>query len=379
MSEQLFDQAEEDFLENEGNSSEQEQSDARILVLRDYCIRQNGSDCTRCAMACPHEAISYEENGLPNINPELCTHCGICFGICDAFSSNKVTLLDLNSRVRRIALRGDAVYFTCRENVFPGLDPASNVIILPCLACLPPEFWTLMLAEGVSVNIACDFAYCTECQRAGEIAETLYSHAIKSAERWTRKKVVFSEVIPEKEDILKDLSAPEGVDRRGAFDNLVGDISDIVSGKRRLRNSEVLQQFIERRERSKAIAQLRLSDIEEINTFAPLGRMKKTLFPKRRMLIEALQADKAIGARIPLYIAKLKGENLPFIQNDHYSCPTGALSPDSTSGNITIEERYCIGCELCSLIYPESEIEIAKTTAAVLIIDEPDKNESIES
>lgn len=379
MSDKSFDQAEEEFLNNEENTPESQRPDARILVLRDYCIRMNGSDCTRCSQACVHEAISYEENGMPVIDPEKCTHCGICFGICDAFSSNKVTLIDLNARVRRIALRGDAVYFTCRENIFPGLDPASNVIVLPCLACLPPEFWTLVLAEGISANIACDLSYCIGCERAGDIGEMLYSHAIKSGERWTRKRVSFSEIIPEKEDLLKDLSAPEGVDRRGAFDNIVGDLGDIVSGKRRLRNSEVLQQFIERRERSKAIAQLKLSETEEINKFAPLGRTKKTLFPKRKMLLEAIQADEAIAPRIPLFIAKIKEEGHLFEDNDTYSCPTGALSPDPATGEITIDDRYCIGCGLCTFIYPESVIELAKTTATALILEEPAEDPETQS
>ena len=40
------------------------------------------------------------------------------------------------------------VVLTCKENVFPGLEPAANVVVLPCLACLSPEFWTLVLTEN---------------------------------------------------------------------------------------------------------------------------------------------------------------------------------------------------------------------------------------
>ena len=370
MSEEFFDNAVENTSDSADSNLETPQRESRILVLRDYCIRLNGSECTRCANACPHEAISYEEDGIPTVDAQRCSNCGICFGICDAFSSNRVTLIDLNARVRRIALRGDAVYFTCRENIFPELNPAANVIVLPCLACLPPEFWTLILAEGVSTNIACDLSYCTDCERAGDIAETLYTHSIKTAERWTRKKVRFSELIPEKDDLITDISAPEGVDRRGAFDNLIGDLGDIVSGKRRLRNSEVLQQFVERRERSKAINQLRLSEIEEINQFAPLGHTKKTMVPKRKMLLEALQQDPSIASRIPLYLAKLKDKSALYEKSDSYSCPTGALYPNPDTGEIIIEKRYCIGCELCTYLYPTSVLEITKTTAVTLTKDE---------
>ena len=234
----------------DGDSAESRPN--QIVVLRDYCTRTHGAACDRCALACPHDAISFAEDGRPVIDADACTRCGICLGICDAFSSSRVTMIDVHARIRRIALRGEDVVLTCKENIFPGLEPAANVVVLPCLACLSPEFWTLVLTENIPVRISADLAYCAECDRAGDMGEMLYSHAVQTAEEWSGQSVGYLDVIPEKENLVKDLANPEGVDRRSAFTNLVGDVGDIASGKRRLRNSEVLQQFYERKERAGA-------------------------------------------------------------------------------------------------------------------------------
>ena len=183
-------------------------------------------------------------------------------------------MADLHARIRRIALRGERVVLTCKENVFPGLEPAANVVVLPCLACLSPEFWTLVLAEGIDVTIAADLSYCADCARAGEMGELLYAHAVETGEAWSGRCVGFSDVIPEKENLVRDLANPAGVDRRSAFTNLVGEVGDIASGKRRLRNSEVLQEFYERRERARALARLNLGNGTEFNDFVPEGLQK---------------------------------------------------------------------------------------------------------
>lgn len=345
----------------------------KVLVLRDYCTHAKGSDCKRCLHACPHEALSFSEEGVPVIDSELCTNCGICFGICDTFSSNRVTLTDLHSRVERIALTGDPVYFTCRENVFPGFEPASNVIVLPCLACLPPELWTLILTENISVVVACDLSYCADCERAGELAEMLYSRAIEIGEEWSGRKVRFSEEIPEKEKLLEGLTKQEGIERRGVFTNLMGDVGDIASGKRRLRNSEVLQQFVERRERSHAIAQLNLTEVEEINSFAPLGRTKKLMPPKRRMLLEALNRDPAIASRIPLEMVSIDREKCSEEYCCTKACPTGALSPDPDTGALVLDERYCIGCGICLGACPHVALSLNETTAEIFVPKETEE------
>lgn len=338
-----------------------------IVVLRDYCTCVRGAACERCAQACPKDAIAFTESGLPAIDYTTCTRCGICFGICDAFSSTRVTMIDLHARIRRIALRGDAVVLTCKENIFPGFEPAANVVVLPCLASLSPEFWTLMLAEGTSVTIAADLSYCTECERAGNMGEILYSHAIEMGETYSGRSVSFSEVIPEKENLVQDMANPEEVDRRQAFMNIAHEVNDITSGKRRLRNSEVLQEFYERRERMRARARLALGNNMEFNNFAPKGLTKKTMHPKRRMLLEALEHDSSIAERVPLVLSQTDRTRCTNSLSCATACPTGARYPHPTDGTLAFDARYCIGCDLCTNACPEGAIRLAEATAKALL------------
>lgn len=356
----------------DGPSADTEGRPNQIVVLRDYCTRVRGADCSRCALACPHDAIGFAEDGRPTIDADVCTRCGICLGICDAFSSSRVTMIDVHARIRRIALRGEDVVLTCKENVFPGLEPAANVVVLPCLACLSPEFWTLVLAEGIDVTIAADLSYCADCARAGEMGELLYAHAVETGEAWSGRSVGFSDVIPEKENLVRDLANPAGVDRRSAFTNLVGEVGDIASGKRRLRNSEVLQEFYERRERARALARLNLGNGTEFNDFVPEGLTRRTMQPKRQMLLEALERDPGIAARVPLVLSETDCARCTDALSCAAACPTGARRPDPADGTLAYDPRYCIGCGLCADACPEGAVELVETTAEALLPAEDD-------
>ncbi len=342
----------------------------QIAVLRDFCMRAQGAECARCALACPAGAISYDEDGRPAIDADACTHCGICLGICDAFTSTRVTMDDLHERFRRIAQRGDDVVVTCKENMFPGLDPAANVVVLPCLACLSPEFWTLVLAENIPVKIAADLSYCADCERAGEMGEMLYAHAIGTAEEAAGRKMGYQDTIPEKENLIKDLANPVGVDRRSAFENLVGDVGDIATGKRRLRNSEVLHEFVERREKARAQARLNLSDGLEFANFVPQGRTRKTMWPKRRMLLEAIGCDPTVAERVSVTVSETDAALCTNLLACVEACPTGARSIDPESGGLAYDPRYCNGCGLCVDACPEGAVQLVDTTAAVFSIGE---------
>lgn len=359
----------------ESNASPEEARPNQIVVLRDFCVRTRGAACERCALACPHAAVSFDEDGRPSIDEEACTRCGICLGICDAFSSARVTMHDLHARIRRIALRGEDVVLTCKENVFPGLEPAANVVVLPCLAMLSPELWTLVLSENVPVKVAADLAYCADCERAGEMGEMLYAHAIETAEAWSGRKVGYVDVIPEKENLVKDLADPTGVDRRSAFTNLVGDVSDIATGKRRLRNSEVLQQFYERKERARARARLNLADGVQFNNFVPEGRTKKTMHPKRQLLLEAIDRDRAIAERVPVVVSATDCGRCSNALACAAACPTGARFPNPEDGLLAFDARYCIGCGLCIEACPEGAVELVEATAELFLPPEGEGGE----
>ncbi len=342
-------------------------TDTHIALMPTYCTRSKGTACERCAMACPADAIYFNEESLPAIDAQACTRCGICLGICDGLSSTRITMEDLHKRMARIAQLGDDVYITCKENVFPGLEPASNVVVLPCLAMLSPEFWALLLAERICVRIAADLRYCADCDRAGGIAETLYTMAIETAQAWTEEDVLFSRRIPEKQKMLDTLVDSTGIDRRGAFNNLVSDVGNVASGKRRLKNSQVIRQFHEQRERARAAARLRIAPNSPFADFLPEGTVKRTLTPKRKMLLDAFQSMPEMAERVILRVSQTD-ENLCDGNGACTEvCPTAARGIAPDTGEISFEIRYCIGCGNCVNACPTGALSIEELSGTAVL------------
>jgi ferredoxin len=340
----------------------------KLVVIDEYCTRIKGSGCDRCFHACPHEAISFDKDNAPVMDDSLCNGCGICYGVCDAFASTKLTMDDLHARIRRIAAAGRRVYLTCRENVFPGLEVDTDVVVLPCLSMLSPEFWTLILAENIRVSIACDLVYCDDCDRGGEIGGDLFPRAIEIAENRTGKKVLFAYRIPEKQKLIeKYTDGHDALGRRAAFTGLAADVGEIATGKRRLRNSEVLQDYYEKKERQRAIARLNLSDDSVLNKLVPHGRMKRTLFPKQRMILEAVERQPDIAPKIEVAVSVT---DLGLCRKTYAcvdTCPTGARCPDEETGIMQVDARLCVGCGICVDTCPNGACSLEEVTAEAYI------------
>ena len=338
----------------------------RVIVIDDYCTHKAGSDCDRCTHCCPHGAIALEDGSAPSINPQLCTGCGICYGVCDSFSPTRISIDELHARIRRSASLGDRVYLTCNENVFPGLTVDSNVVVLPCLSMVSPELWTLLLAEDIRLTIACDLRYCEDCTRAAPLGGDLFGRAIEIAEQRTEGKVLYSPRIPEANTLVgKYMQSEEGIGRRSAFTGFASDIGQIATGKRRLRNSEVLQDYYVKREKQRAISKLNLSDSTVFDELAPKGRIRRVLFPKRRMTLEAIDVKPSIAPRIDVALSKTDATLCAQCLECVAHCPTGARRPRK-SGPASVDVRLCIGCGICVDACPNAACSVYATTGEVL-------------
>lgn len=324
----------------------------RIVVLPDFCLNPRGGSCSRCVRACPAGAISLEgEGGLPVVNEDLCTMCGICLGICDVFASNSVTMTDLASRMRRASSRGEGLFVTCPVNVAAageGFECAPCVVEVPCLASLSPEFWMLVLAECPDVKIACDLALCAECERAGSVAEMLYTHAVETAQAWSGKTVDIVDEVPAKIGYLHSFVTGGELDRRGALSHFAGNVADAALGDYRKRNSGVLQEFYERQERMRAMTRQMAAPPAELNRFDATGRTRRVLPPKRKMLLDAIERDPAIAARVPVVVSGTDCSLCCNALDCARACPTGARSPHAENGLLAFDASLCVGCGLCA-------------------------------
>lgn len=378
--------------------SEQVKPQQKLVIIEDFCTRGRGEDCERCRVACPHEAISYNDREYPVVDFDTCSGCGICFGVCDAFASTRMTMHDLHARIQRIASSGRRVYITCKENVFPGLKVDSDVVVLPCISMLSPEFWTLMLAEGIRTTIACDLSYCEDCERAPEIGGELFPRAIEIAEERTGGKVLFTQRIPESKTLLEKYSSDDELnDRRSALTGLLGDVGEIASGKRRLRNSSVLADYYEKKERMRAANALNLAYDGLLDGLIPQGLHKTTLFPKQKLLLETITTNPDVASKIDIVLSETDLALCQGCKECIRICPTGARSEkpiQKQKKNLkmtwsfnahTLDEReqaafdemraiepvvnprLCIGCTLCSQACPHEACYLYECTADVLL------------
>ncbi|MBR3690306.1 MAG: 4Fe-4S ferredoxin [Eggerthellaceae bacterium] len=321
--------------------------DPKIVVTADFCVNPKGGSCKRCVMACPVAAIRLGTDGLPQIDSEACTFCGICLGICDAFTSNDVTMTDLASRVSRAAQRGEGVFIACAPVLEGEDDPAPCVVEVPCLAALSPEFWTSLLAEGIELRAVCDFERCAKCARGGDVAEMLYTHAIETAQAWTQRTIDVVDEVPAKTGYLQSFVQHGDVDRRGVFTHFAGNVEDAASGEYRKRNSSVLQDFYERQERMRAQTRQMQNTLPEVNRHAQSGSVMKLMQPKRRMLLQAIEHDASIAERVQLVVSDTDCASCCNALDCAGACPTSARYPDADTGLLSYDVRYCIGCGNC--------------------------------
>ena len=345
----------------ETNQQQPYQIPQRILVLRDLCIRTQGADCARCGEACPKSALSFSEGKPPVVDEAACSLCGICQGTCDAFTATSFTLTQAHAGARRAAMGSRPVILTCSENVSEQDDPASNVVVLPCLAMLPAELWAALLAEGADVQVAIDMELCETCAKAGGPAQCLYAERIAQAEEWTQRNVGFAASLPQAADegLFAGLAnAGADGDRRGLFTDMISQLKDAASGTMRERTDARLQTLREQNERLAAHQRLDLGNGTQFNKFAPHGRVKSVMGTSRNLLLQALDAQPDMAARVELSLPEINADACEGCLRCTRACPTGALLPDAQDGTLSLDWRYCIDCGLCESACPRNAITL---------------------
>ncbi|MBP5313374.1 MAG: 4Fe-4S dicluster domain-containing protein [Eggerthellaceae bacterium] len=347
-------------------------SEPKVIFLKEYCTRTFGSTCTRCIAACPAQALSTDKDDDTKIvvDADACTQCAICCGVCDALSSTRVTMLDLHERVRSIAQNGNVVVFTCKENVFPDLDLAKNVIVMPCIASISPELWTLILSEKITVRVAIDMNYCTDCKRGGSMGMPLYTYAIEQAQRWAASEIRFVDIIPEKPTLRRVLSDDTGINRRSAISGLAVNIVDAATGRRRKRNSNAIEQIRNARETARARARLSVDETIQASLAANEAMRTRIIVPKREMLIDAINNDPKIAPRVLVVVSATNMMECIDCGKCCKNCPTAARRIDADTGQLDYDRLYCIGCGLCVNACPQEIVTLESLKADAFNLDE---------
>lgn len=354
---------------------------ARVIAADELCLNPRGGACERCVEACPANAVALDEAGAPVVDEEACTGCGVCVGVCDAFAPVTVTLADLHERLRRCARGGEEAVVACELMAAEAEgEPAPNVAVVPCLAALPAEFWARALAEGVDVCVACDFARCDGCARAGEAAEALFAGAIERAQEWTGREVRVRGAVPAAASLVERLVSAEEADRRGYLEGVAREVADIASGDYRRRRSDALQDFYARRERLRASARvLRPPDVARPNRFCAGGVEQRLMMPRRQMLLDALAADPSVAGRVEVVLSGTDATRCDDCLACADACPTGARLPSAVDGALAFDALYCVGCGLCAAACPTGAAHVEATDARAFLGAAPDAGDADQS
>lgn len=331
-----------------------------IAALESWCHAPYGTGCMRCAAACPTGAIEVTANG-PRIDETACTRCGLCLGVCDAFGWSRITLEDLYERALREAKEEGMACFTCNDHLFPGLALRSNVTVLPCLAAVPPEFWSALLAAGVTVGVYRDLSYCDTCAAAGPRGRLLFDHARAAAEAWTGRAIREIDELPERETFLVALSRFDEGDRRALLSKFANESADVALGKHRKRNAGTVDAFHERQERLRARGR-----IAGAARPAALGPAKRT-WPRQELAAKAARSLPGRADLLERYCATTDARACCRSGACVAACPTGArtLAPDAQAP--TCDPTHCIACGACIAACPAGACDFTTITAAAYL------------
>ena len=117
-------------------------------------------------------------------------------------------------------------------------------------------------------------------------------------------------------------------------------VDDIISGKRRLKNSDTLKDVYRKKERKRMQDMLNLTEGDVINEFAESGRTRQTMPPRRRMLLEALCAKPEMAANVDLAVSATNHETCVECLDCTKSCPTGARTISAENGSLSYDARH---------------------------------------
>lgn len=337
------------------------------LLRAEHCLRPDGIACEACVQACPHDALSVREGdrALPTLDESACRGCCACAGACDAFAPPAVTMEDAAARGLRAAQRGDAIFVVC-ERLMPQEErPATNTVVVPCLASCAAEFWTRLLCAGTVVSAVCDFDACASCPIGSERAIDRYAGLIESAQEWTGLTVHIAQEAPTQTSLARAYGRNETTGRRELFAKVALDATEAANGTRRAKTSSVLQDFRARQEALRLTVRRSSAGDPALRSFEPEGRRKRIRTPRRTMLFEAAKDSPGSLDALELPTSRTDPALCSGSLACAFACPRGARF--ASEGKVDVDPELCIGCGACCASCPHGAVVVEKVPLVELL------------
>ena len=290
-----------------------------INLQSSSCVRSLSveSECNKCEVVCPTDAIVIAENPLPSINFSLCVGCGACAGICpsEAFELDNFSSTDFFFEF----LEDEENLISCRKNV-------------PCISVLSVEH--IISLAILKKEIVFDMGYCDECPIASTCQKQILdnheeaSYILEAMENKAKIKLenIFYEnkTKTDRRDFLSAINLNTVAKTKKSFENEVKKASD-----------ELVEHTLAKTD----IALLKKKKIPEKRKlfYTSIKRVEK---PSQFHIVEAEE--------VSFTSQKLMNEELcTACQMCYRVCPSGALTSDIKNSKIDFDPFLCIKCSIC--------------------------------
>jgi len=292
-----------------------------ISLKASSCVRSLSvdSECNKCELICPTNAIVVGDNPLPAINYAECVTCGACNAVCpnEAFGYDSFSATDFFFDFLEDS---DSNLISCKKNV-------------PCIAALSVEH--IISLSVLKKEITLDMGYCNSC----EIAHTCHPQILKNHEEASYiLEAMENESLIKLEDVCYEAEAKEH-DRRSFLSAF------------NLKTAGKIKQSFEN-EVERASDELTQHTLEKID----IRLLKKKSIPEKRKLfftaIKRVQKPSQFHVvdadEVSFTSQKIMDEDAcTACQMCYRVCPTGALTSDIKNSKIDFDPFMCIKCNIC--------------------------------
>jgi Pyruvate/2-oxoacid:ferredoxin oxidoreductase delta subunit len=285
------------------------------------CVRYrySYSECSRCADACPHEAIRLFDAGV-EVLAERCKYCGLCAVACPTEALNQTGVAA--DHLLKMAGESAKMTIACAPSELAG------TAVVPCLGAVHPVVLAELSRQDITVELA-GAEHCTECAHGGKgpdmIRSNLAAHEILCNAGAPAAYAAVTLQTAESETTRKHEKLDAA--RRSLFHRIVGHGLDVASGK----------------------FESAPAPLKAIRAAAPF-------LPERKVIMNSMYAPAGEDAIAVARHDVLPAEDWQVVSGCTYCeacvrvCPTGALQllESNAAWRLAVLNDRCVACDVCA-------------------------------
>ena len=306
-----------------------------ISLKASSCVRSLSvdSECNKCEVICPTNAIVVGENPLPAISYSECVTCGACNAVCpnEAFGYEDFSATDFFFDFLEDQ---DSNLISCKKNV-------------PCIAALSVEH--IISLSVLKKEIVFDMGHCESCH----IANTCHAQILKNHEEAS----YLLEAMENDAEIKLENVCFEPVDKQenrrdflSAFNlKTVGKIKRNFENEVERASDELTQHTLQKTD----IALLKKKSLPEKRKLF-FTAIKRVQTPSQFHVVDATEVS-FTSQKI------MDEESCTACQMCYRVCPTGALTSDIKNSKIDFDPFMCIKCNICHDVCEPNAITLSES------------------